>query len=341
MTQPETNPEPAESEGLLLLIPVYNDWPAFGKLLCLIDETLSRSGLRADVTAVDDGSTLAIGRETATGPFLAIDKVSVLRLRRNLGHQRAIAIGLAYVEARVPYRAVVLMDADGEDDPADIPRLIARFKAEGEHAIVFAERTRRSESWWFRICYQAYKVIHLALTGVAVRVGNFSVIPRERLTSLVAVSELWNHYAAAVFASRQTFAMVSTHRARRLDGQSRMNFVRLVIHGLSALSVFSDVIGVRLVIAAIVMIVMGLFGLAATVSVRLFTDLAIPGWATTAFGLLFVLLLQAVTFLVIFCFMILAGRNGSSFLPVRDYVYFIGREDVIYPRTLAEVDGNG
>ena len=318
--------------GSLILIPVYNDWPAFGKLLELLDDALSRAGLRADVLAVDDGSTIHDEPGMATGPFRAIGKIGVLRLRRNRGHQRAIAIGLAYVEAKIPCRLVVLMDADGEDDPVDVPRLIARFEAEKGAPIVFAERTRRSESWRFRLCYQAYKILHLALTGVAVRVGNFSVIPRERLAGLVAVSDLWNHYAAAVFASRQPFALLPTRRARRLDGHSRMNFVGLVIHGLSALSVFSDVIGVRLVIAAMLMIVAGLVGMAATVGVRLFTELAIPGWATSAFGLLFVLLLQAMTFLVIFCIMLLAGRNGSSFLPVRDYVYFIGREEALYPR---------
>ncbi len=332
-----TEMENAPGTELLILIPVFNDWPAFGKLLTLLEGVLDRAGLQANVLAVDDGSTLLAGKETAAGPFKAIGKVGVLRLRRNLGHQRAIAIGLAYIEARTLCRTVVLMDGDGEDDPTDVPRLVARLETEGGQPIVFAERTRRSETWWFRFFYQVYKASHLVLTGVAVRVGNFSVIPRERLTSLVAVSELWNHYAAAVFASRQPFVMVPTRRAHRLDGRSRMNFVRLVIHGLSALSVFSDVIGVRLMIAAILMIVAGFAGMAATVGVRLMTELAIPGWATTAFGLLFVLLLQAVTFLVIFCFMILAGRNGASFLPIRDYVYFVGREQVLYPQPQAEI----
>ena len=324
--------------GLLILIPVYNDWPAFSKLLRLLDESLARSGLRANVLAVDDGSTLSPDPSTGLGPFKAIGDVRALQLRRNLGHQRAIAIGLAYVEAQVPCRAVILMDGDGEDDPNDVPRLIECLESSQGRPIVFAERTRRSESWWFRICYQVYRVAHLVLTGVAVRVGNFSVIPRERLMSLVAVSELWNHYAAAVFASRQPFTMLPTRRARRLDGRSRMNFVRLVIHGLSALSVFSDVIGVRMMIIAMLLIGAGLTSLAITVGIRLFTALAIPDWATTAFGFLFVLLLQAVMFLVVFCFMILAGRNGSSFLPVRDYVYFVGRYQTLYPRQTAVVE---
>ena len=77
----------------------------------------------------------------------AIGRVEVLHLRRNLGHQRAIAIGLAFVEAERPRcRAVVLMDSDGEDAPEDVPRLVARCEQEGRRKIVFAERTKRSES---------------------------------------------------------------------------------------------------------------------------------------------------------------------------------------------------
>ena len=72
----------------------------------------------------------------------------MLRLRRNLGHQRAIAIGLTYIQAQMTtaYEAVVVMDGDGEDAPEDVPRLLARLEAEGGRSIVFAERTRRSES---------------------------------------------------------------------------------------------------------------------------------------------------------------------------------------------------
>ncbi len=318
--------------GFVVLTPVYNDWAAFGLLLGQLDGVLARAGLKVDVVVVDDGSSQPSDQNLIEGSFEAIGKVDVLRLRRNLGHQRAIAIGLAYVEANVPCRAVVLMDADGEDAPEDVPRLIARFHQEQGRAIVFAERTRRSESLRFQVFYQLYRALHLALTGVSVRVGNFSVIPRERLSSLVAVSELWNHYAASVFASRQPFVMIPTHRARRLDGRSSMNFTRLVIHGLSALSVFSDVIGVRMVIAASVLILAGIAGLTATVGIRVFTSLAIPGWATMAFGLSLVLLLQAIMFLVVFCFITLAGRNGSSFLPIRDYAYFVSKTITLYPR---------
>ncbi len=323
----------AGRRGLVVLLPVFNDWAALRKLLARLDRVLADRGIEADVLVVDDGSTEPFDESAVADGFRGIGQVGVLHLRRNLGHQRAIAIGLAYVEAERPScRALVLMDSDGEDDPEDVPRLVDEHERQGHHAIVFAERTKRSETRLFRAFYALYRLAHRLLTGQSVRVGNFSLIPRERLSCLVATSELWNHYAAAAFASRQPYATIPTARAARLDGRSRMNFVKLVIHGLSAISVYSDTIGVRLLIATSAMIGLDLVALAITLAVRLTTDLAIPGWATNAFGVLLIILLQATMFLFVFSFMILAGRNAASFLPLRDYAYFVGSERVAYRR---------
>ena len=313
-------------------MPVLDDWVALDRLLGLIDPVLLGAGLGADVLVVDDGSTRAIAGR-CTGPYRAIARVEVLRLRRNLGHQRAIAVGLAALEAGRPGPdLVVVMDSDGEDDPRDIPRLVAACEATGRVALVFAERTKRSETPLFRLCYHLYRLVHRVLTGRSVRVGNFSVVPRARLSSLVAVSELWNHYAAAAFTARQPVAMVPTARGRRLDGRSRMNFVGLVIHGLSAISVYSDIIGVRLMLATLGLIGLDALALVATLAVRVLTDRAIPGWATTAFGALLILLVQATLFLFVASFMILAGRNAAGFLPSRDHVHFVGSREEVYRR---------
>jgi hypothetical protein len=230
---------------------------------------------------------------------------------------------MAYAEDRLGCDTLVVMDGDGEDDPGDVPRLLAKCREEGNRKIVFAERTRRSESWTFRTFYALYKAAHRLLTGSRVRVGNFSVIPRCRLTSLVVVSELWNHYAAAAFKSRQPYCLVPTRRAKRLHGRSSMNFVALVVHGLSAISVYSEVVGVRLLVFAFGLILLNLSGVAGVVFVRLATDLAVPGWATSAAGLLLVLLIQGVMLALLLSFIILGGRNGTTFLPRREYYHFV------------------
>ncbi|WZO98400.1 glycosyltransferase [Isosphaeraceae bacterium EP7] len=320
-------------DSLLVILPVFNDWPALGKLLVGLDAALGGANLAASILVVDDGSTSPAPAGWPGGPFAAIDRVSVLTLRRNLGHQRAIAVGLSFVEGRVPCRAVVLMDADGEDDPRDVPRLLEQLDRDGGHTVVFAGRSKRSESLAFRFFYGLFRGLHRVLIGHGVRVGNFSAISRERLSSLVVVSELWNHYAASVLKSRQPHSVVPTVRARRLDGESKMNFVGLVIHGLSALSVQSEVVGVRVLVAAFGLVGLSLLGLAAIILIRLATDLAIPGWATTSFGVLLLLLTQTVMFAFLFSFLIIGGRQASSFLPSRDYHHFVGPVRTAYQRS--------
>jgi len=308
----------------VIVVPVYDDWESFEVLIGRLDTALAKAGMRTDVLVVDDASTTEPSRSMfADRRFDAFGRIDVLRLRHNLGHQRAIAIGLAYVEKELSHDAVVVMDGDGEDEPTDVPRLLARLRAEGGKKIVFAERTRRSESLAFRVCYALYRIAHRFLTGRGVRVGNFSAVARVQLESLVAVSALWNHYAAAAYQSRQPICTIPTRRAPRIKGTSRMNVVALVAHGLSAISVQSEVVGVRLVVMAIIVAVLAASGLVAVVMVRLLTNLAIPGWATYTAGLLAMILFQSLLSAMIFSFMILAGRQGTTFLPLRDYRYYV------------------
>jgi glycosyltransferase involved in cell wall biosynthesis len=319
---------------VVILIPLFNDWETFAKLVVKIDDVLTSAGREADILIVDDASVVDPDPQHRFGPYRAVRRIDVLRLRRNLGHQRAIALGLAYIHGRraPAYGAVVVMDGDGEDAPEDVPRLLERLEAEGGRAIVFAERTRRSESLVFRFFYFVYRQLHFVLTSVRVRVGNFSAIPRRRLESLVAVSELWNHYAAAAFHSRQPYCTVPTQRARRLGGRSSMNFVALVTHGLSAMSVYREVIGVRLLVLAIILALLAILGLAVTVFLRVATALAIPGWATSASGILLIVLLQAMILALVFCFVILGDRSSTTFLPLRDHMYFIAGTQTLYAR---------
>jgi len=320
----EDSPCARPTGEVVILIPAFNDWASLAQLLPRLDSMLAAHQVAVDVLIVDDGSTTEPDDLVVLGRFDALERVDVLRLRRNLGHQRAIAIGLAYVEDCLAAGAVVVMDGDGEDDPADVPRLLARLKEEGDSKIVFAERSRRSESLRFRFFYLLFKLLHLFLIGTGVRVGNFSVIPRRRLSSLVVVAELWNHYAASVFRSRQPYCMIPTTRSKRYSGHSTMNFVSLVTHGLSAISVYSDVVGVRLLVISFAMVLLTLAGIVSAVVIRLATDWAVPGWASYVVGILLLLMVQAIMGAFVFSFVILGSRHGSSFLPRRDYSFFIG-----------------
>lgn len=313
------------------MMPCYNDWEAVRLLLKQLDAMFAATGLLVEVLLVDDCSSEPRPMDLANGPFRALSRIEVLRLRRNLGHQRAICIGLSHLYEHHDAEAMLVMDADGEDQPGDIPQMLAAFEEQGRTAIIFAERTRRSEGFVFRAGYFFYCILHHALTGIRVKVGNFSIIPRNYLASLVVISEMWNHYAASVFRSKIKHAGVPTVRGTRLAGKSQLNLVSLVVHGLSAIAVFLDVVGVRLTLAACAGA--GFLSLlcVVVVIVKYTTSMAIPGWATTALGLLMIILMQMFVLVLGLTGLVLFNRNNLSFIPIRDYKYFAGQVVKVYP----------
>jgi glycosyltransferase involved in cell wall biosynthesis len=322
---------------LVVLTPVYNDWTAVRLLLPLLDAELAKNGLSARVVLIDDASFEPMPERLTDRELDAITEIRVLTLRRNLGHQRALAIGLSYVQERVPCEAVVVMDADGEDAPADVPRLVAEMAAREGRMIVFAQRIRRSEGFVFTFLYKLYRYAHLMLTGISVQVGNFSVIPRALLDRLVVVSDLWNHYAAAVFHSRLPYAMLPTPRARRLAGKSSMNLVALVGHGLSAIAVFADRVGVRVLIASIVAFCATLLVIAAALGRWVLTGHAPPIWLPIVAGVVVLVVLQAGVAASLFVLHVLSTRAGSTFIPARDYRFFIHSDELVTGHARASV----
>jgi hypothetical protein len=102
-----------------------------------------------------------------------------------------------------------------------------------------------------------------------------------------------------------------------------MNFVSLVVHGLSAISVFGEVVGTRTLVTAGGLSVLLVGVLFVVVGIRLFTDLGIPGWATYTGGLLLVLFVLILATTSSFLFFVLNNRNMASFVPLRDYSLYV------------------
>ncbi|HEY9852987.1 MAG TPA: glycosyltransferase [Leptolyngbyaceae cyanobacterium] len=321
-----------EQLSILIVIPVFNDWEALEILLINIDKNLYGKPFNVDILIVDDASTTPVFSNFISTPLKEINKIEILELRRNIGHQRAIAIGLSYIEENLYYQAVVIMDGDGEDDPKDVIKLIEECHKQDFQKVIFARRSKRSETWLFKLFYIFYKHLYKLLTGHHIRVGNFSIIPHKIIPRLVVVSELWNHYAVGLLKAKVPYAEIYSKRGNRLAGKPKMNFVSLITHGLSAISVYGDVVGVRLLIASIWLILFTLIAIVAAIIVKLFSNLAIPGWTSYIVILFFIILMQSVMLSLFFSFLILSGRNNSSFLPKRDYHYFILGIRQVFPR---------
>lgn len=305
---------------LALLIPLYNDWKEIGRLLLTLDDAIGSLNLAGvNLCIVDDGSTE--GHQDYIKDIENIKNLKnleIIKLTRNLGHQRAIAVGLVHLYLNDSSDITIVMDGDGQDNPYDIKGLMSEVSRHNNQSIVFAERTIRSEGVFFCLFYLMYRLIHKLLTGKGIRFGNFSAIPRTYLGSLITLSELWNHYAASVVVARIPYTVVSTSRVIRYSGDSKMNFIKLVVHGLSAIAVQREVVSAR-------MLMIIFCGAILTFAASCLMAFQAANTPLEIVFLLFAIWLLALLLAFIFVFIILGNRESATFLPVRDSHYFISK----------------
>ena len=321
---------------IAIVIPVFNDWASLSQLIAELETLDFREEVRLSLLVVDDGSSESSTIDYPLHTLRRIYEAEIVRLACNLGHQRAIAIGLVAVYERKEFDAIIVMDSDGEDRPADIPRLLAAAE-ENPGYIVCAQRRRRPGLIMFRLWYACYRFIFHLLTGGRIDFGNFCLIPKGRIEALVSYPSIWNNLAGTLTRSSIPLAPLLADRGRRYVGKSKMNLVSLVMHGLSAMAVYSDIIMVRLMLAASALSAVTLLAILGVVGIKFLTQLAIPGWASAVAGLLIVILLQGLMLFTISAFTVLNTRSMKVVVPRLDAASFILSRRKLLPLALAEL----
>src|SRR5688572_4816950 len=103
--------------SLSIVIPIYNDLVSLRVLLVRLAQQPALQGAR--ILVVDDGSSPPVAALTDSLP--SAFPLDVVTLKYNVGHQRAIAAGLAHEVALNRSENIAIMDGDGEDRPEDVP----------------------------------------------------------------------------------------------------------------------------------------------------------------------------------------------------------------------------
>ena len=303
----------------VVVTPVFEDVEASGRLFVELANVFGRDVF---VVAVDDGSVKQpVMPDAITNAGL---EGTVLRLRRNVGHQRAIAIGLSWTADKLAdHQRVVVMDSDGEDLPQTIPALLDALKPDDVDVVV-AQRRSRVESLIFKTFYVFYKAQFEFLTGRKISFGNFMALTPSAVRRLVSMQETNVHVAAAVLASKLQTKLLPLDRGPRYAGQSKMNFVGLALHGFRALMVFAEDVLVR--VGILCMIIAGLSVVGAIVAVILkVLDNSSPGWFSITSGILFVLFLQTGTLTLMTLMLTGVVRSGNVVTAI-DYADFVEKE---------------
>lgn len=306
------------SSPVFVVIPVFNDWES-----CLLLQEEARKDCsqafyeRIRFCWVNDGSS-----ESAPARLLRTGMQDMLiELTRNVGHQKAIALGIAAISHSYPGHTVLVMDADGEDRPRDMEKLFAA--AEEKDCIAFARRTKRHEGILFQLFYRLYKLVFTLLTGKKIAFGNFSCIPARFTTKVAHVSEIWNHYSGGIIKSRIPFTSIPLERGKRLAGESKMNFTGLILHGLSAVAIYADHMAVRLVMFCLFLVGFSMAAIISVAVVKFFTPFASPGWATTVITGFTSIIMQSFLVSLLLLFVVLMYRTQKLFIPAIDFRDYI------------------
>jgi glycosyltransferase involved in cell wall biosynthesis len=215
-----------------VVIPVHNEERSVALLLDEIDSALEPLGRPWEAVFVDDGSD--------DGTFAALtrlhasaDNVRVVRLRRNFG--KAAALQAGFEEARGDVG--VTIDGDLQDDPTEIPRLLAKLD-EG-FDLVSGWKTRRRDPWSRRIPSRIFNVVTGRLSGLRLHDLNcgLKAYRAEALSGLRIYGEL--HRFIPVLAHYRGFRVAElpvNHRPRE-HGRSRYGMERYLRGFLDLLTV--------------------------------------------------------------------------------------------------------
>ena len=233
----------------------------------------------------------------------------LISLESNVGHQKAISVGLAYAVENFDFEALVIMDSDGEDDPADIAALCSQLK-HSKKDVVVAQRRDRKTSYGFKFFYSVYKFLFRVLVGRTIDFGNFMAMTKGAASQLTKSSATQTHIAASVLKSKLEILSLPLDRGARLAGESKMNLTSLTLHGLRAITVFSEEVIVRIILVCSLFGALVLAALFAMVVMK-FSGLTIAGWFSTVTGILLLALMQ-ISIISLIALMMFSSKKSNE-----------------------------
>ena len=222
-----------QTKKIYVLIPLYNDWLSLNKLLRAIDKIIKKKNI--NILIINDCSTEK--NKNSKHQFKNIKSVEVIDLKRNLGHDRAIAVGLNILYKKKLFDYVITMDSDGEDNPKYIKSFIEKINEDKNVAIV-AKRNKRSVNLVFSILYFLHLVILFIFVGKWINFGGYNCLSKFAVKNLLKEKTLWGNYSATIAISKSKIKFLNTNRDKRYYGPSQMSYFKLFLHSLSILTVF-------------------------------------------------------------------------------------------------------
>lgn len=216
----------------ILLLPIYNDWKSLNKLLNKINKNQKNNKI-SNILIIDDFSTSKT--HLILRKFSKIKKITILRLSRNVGSQKAIYYGLNFLKKIRKKFYITVMDCDGEDNPAHIHKML-KISENKINYIVVSCRKDRKENMLIKFLYKVHLILTLLLTGKWITFGNFSTFHSNNLKKLLSNRAVFHAYSSAVIKNNKIIRTYSA-RSQRYYEKSKVSFFFLIKHSLKIIGV--------------------------------------------------------------------------------------------------------
>jgi len=235
-------------KNIYLLIPLYNDWISLKKLLFKINKNVKNIKANFNILVVNDCSSQKFKRSKYK--FDNLKSIKIINLKKNIGHDRAIALGLNVLFKKKSFDYVITMDSDGEDNPIYIKSLINKID-DDKNLIIVTKRKQRSVSMLFNILYYLHLTILYTFVSKWINFGGYNCLSKDAVKNLIKERTLWGNYSATIANSNKKIKYLETDRSKRYHGPSQMNYFKLFLHSLSILAVFKKIIIIRILLLSL------------------------------------------------------------------------------------------
>ena len=220
---------------ILILTPVYNDWENLNKLLLKINKIFQNEvKTKFELIVVNDHSSKNYNFKKFK--MRMVEKVTILNLFKNEGSQRAIGIGIKYINKNYKNKfKTIIIDSDGQDNPKIISKMLELSMKSPKYSLVI-DRGQRKEPLWFKFFYEFYCILIQFFCAKKIRFGNYSLLISKHLKKISLQQELWSAFPPTVLKTIDKLIHLTLDRDKRYSGESKMNFFGLIIHALKVFS---------------------------------------------------------------------------------------------------------
>jgi len=302
-------------KNISVILPVYNEGSQIADLINEIEKHIRQ----VEFVVINDGSTdnsLEVSKKVILKPG---NRIKIVDLARNFGHQTALLAGLHYI--REDTELIVVMDADFQDLPSDIPKLIDSLIT-NDMDCVYGTRKADSGNWIINYATKLFYKLQKSFFKFPIpeNAGTFCVFNRRFLSQILEFKEFDIYFPGirAFIGLRQKGYELT--RGKRRDGDSKVGFMGLVNLSLVGLLSFSR-IPLRLIfIIGLVTFVVNIFLGLVVFLIKILSITKIPGITT--------LLILILSFfgMQMMCIGILGEYTGKLYQEVKDRPRFIVKD---------------